>query len=402
MFLRVKGIGKIQDSTIEMKGITVIAGENNTGKSTFGKILYCLFNTLHNAEDKVYTVRSSDIMRIFQGGLPRFRRNLLGQDSINDILSGHDIQKIVNDVIKSYSPVNPKPDDNIVDMLIENLQRSIAIDKHEIQKILVTRCFEQEFSGKVNHINKPDTPGTVSLEINKNKIAVTIKADECTFLEDNVGLLHDAKYIDTPFILDDVMNGYGSAFAGFYNVMDHRDDLLKCLIKRQSSSTVLEEVIYKQKLNNILAEINSVVGGEFKEDDDSLFFKEQGFKDSVPLTSVSTGIKMFLIVKRLLELGEIKERDILIFDEPEIHLHPDWQIHFAEILVLLQREFNLTILFTTHSPYFLRAIEVYTLRHGINERAKFYLAESEADIANVQDITQSVDGAVQEVNTIFL
>ena len=37
MVLKIKGIGKIQDSQIEMKGITVIAGENNTGKSTFGK-----------------------------------------------------------------------------------------------------------------------------------------------------------------------------------------------------------------------------------------------------------------------------------------------------------------------------------------------------------------------------
>jgi AAA15 family ATPase/GTPase len=40
MFLNIKGIGKISDSQIKMDGITVIAGENNTGKSTFGKALF--------------------------------------------------------------------------------------------------------------------------------------------------------------------------------------------------------------------------------------------------------------------------------------------------------------------------------------------------------------------------
>ena len=64
MFLNIKGIGKIQDSTIEMKGITVIAGENNTGKSTFGKVLYCMFNSLYNIDRKVLKERIDAIRNI--------------------------------------------------------------------------------------------------------------------------------------------------------------------------------------------------------------------------------------------------------------------------------------------------------------------------------------------------
>ena len=36
MKLHLENIGLIQDATIEMQGITVIAGENGTGKSTVG------------------------------------------------------------------------------------------------------------------------------------------------------------------------------------------------------------------------------------------------------------------------------------------------------------------------------------------------------------------------------
>ena len=53
------------------------------------------------------------------------------------------------------------------------------------------------------------------------------------------------------------------------------------------------------------------------------------------------------------------DKDVIILDEPEIHLHPEWQLLYAETLVALQKEFNLTVLITSHSPVFVRAIECY-------------------------------------------
>ena len=43
MKLRIKNFAKIEDADINIDGITVIAGENNTGKSTVGKIFFSLF-----------------------------------------------------------------------------------------------------------------------------------------------------------------------------------------------------------------------------------------------------------------------------------------------------------------------------------------------------------------------
>jgi len=401
VFLKVKGIGKIQDSTVEMKGITVIAGENNTGKSTFGKALFCMFNAFRNSDDSIHNARVNDIRRIFRGTLPRFHNRLLGQNVIEDILSDHDITQILGEVIKLYSSVNPKPDDNIVNILTETIKRSIMIDKQEIHKTIITRCFKQEFSGRVNHLNKPNTSGNISLEIKGKKIEVTIRANECSSFKDNIGLLNDAIYIDTPFIMDDVENFYGSGFVGPHNIVTHRDDLLERLIQKRSNNTVLEEVIFKQKINSLISNIHSVVDGEFKEDEENLFFAEKKLKKPLPLSSISTGVKMFLVVKRLLELGEIKERDILIFDEPEIHLHPDWQIKFAEILILLQKEFDLTILLTTHSPYFLHAIEVYCDKYSLKDRLNCYLAESEGDISGVRDVSASIDTIYRQLARPF-
>jgi predicted ATPase len=401
VFLNVKGIGKIKDSTIEMNGITVIAGENNTGKSTFGKALYCMFNVFYKVENNIYNEQYNDILRIFQNGLPRFRHLFIRHSIIDNILSGHDIKEAINEVIDLYLPSNSKIDDNILNTLSENIKKSISVDKHEIQKTIVTRCFRQEFSGKINHINKPDIQGIVSLEIKKSIVEVQIRSNECIYLDDKVGIIHNAIYIDTPFILDDVKNFYSEGFTGFFNMLKHRDDLLERLIKNDSDNTVLEEIIIKQKINNLLLSINSVVNGEFKEVDNNLMYAEQGLNKPIPLENVSAGIKMFLIIKRLLELGEIKEQDILIFDEPEIHLHPDWQIKFAEILILLQKEFNLSILLTTHSPYFLHAIEIYSEKHDVINKLKCYLTESTNDISEIQDVTENIDTIYKQLAKPF-
>jgi predicted ATPase len=102
-------------------------------------------------------------------------------------------------------------------------------------------------------------------------------------------------------------------------------------------------------------------------------------------------MKTFLIIKRLLENGELKEHDILIFDEPEIHLHPEWQLEFAKLLVLLQKELNMTILLETHSPYFLNAVEVYSEEQNISDRCNYYLTTDEGGYCSARDVTASID-----------
>jgi predicted ATPase len=102
-----------------------------------------------------------------------------------------------------------------------------------------------------------------------------------------------------------------------------------------------------------------------------------------------------------LETGEIKNKGVLILDEPEIHLHPGWQLKFAEILILLQKEFDLTILLTTHSPYFLEALEVYGKKHGIDDRCNYYLAESKGDTADVREVNGNINDIYKQLAEPF-
>ena len=93
----------------------------------------------------------------------------------------------------------------------------------------------------------------------------------------------------------------------------------------------------------------------------------------------------------LLTSGVIERNGTIILDEPEIHLHPEWQLLFAELIVLIQKEFGVHVLLNTHSPYFLRAIQVYSAKYESADTCKYYLSEVFEDQANITDVTDNID-----------
>ena len=103
------------------------------------------------------------------------------------------------------------------------------------------------------------------------------------------------------------------------------------------------------------------------------------------------GLKTFAIIKMLLQNGTLEENGTIILDEPEIHLHPEWQIKFAELIVLLQKEFGMHILLTTHSPYFLKAIQVYSKKYEIGNKCKYYMSENVGKSSVLVDKTNKTD-----------
>ena len=64
MKLTINNIGKLKNAEVEINGITVIAGENNTGKSTVGKVLWSIFNSFYNISAKILDKKEEEIMRI--------------------------------------------------------------------------------------------------------------------------------------------------------------------------------------------------------------------------------------------------------------------------------------------------------------------------------------------------
>jgi predicted ATPase len=83
----------------------------------------------------------------------------------------------------------------------------------------------------------------------------------------------------------------------------------------------------------------------------------------------------------------------LIIDEPEVHLHPKWEIEYAKIIVELSK-LGVYILISSHSPYFLKALRKYSQDDEIAEKTtKFYFGESNSvdSRTRFRDVTENLE-----------
>ncbi|GFM35988.1 AAA family ATPase [Desulfovibrio psychrotolerans] len=102
----------------------------------------------------------------------------------------------------------------------------------------------------------------------------------------------------------------------------------------------------------------------------------------IDIKNTASGQLGLSILGKLLENGWVASDAISIFDEPESHMHPHWQLIYADLLVRCVEELGATIVVTTHTPYMLQALKVFSDQR-IKDKAAFCLAERKGDHAQI-------------------
>jgi predicted ATPase len=131
------------------------------------------------------------------------------------------------------------------------------------------------------------------------------------------------------------------------------------------------EVKYKNSGIDIFDTIGNIIDGYFKQDKkgDFYFYKDT---QQIELENTAMGIKQFGILQVLSKNGYLNSNTLLILDEPEVHLHPKWQLEMAKVIVELVKN-GVKVLVNSHSPYMIEALERYAEKEEVT--ADFYLAE---------------------------
>lgn len=73
-------------------------------------------------------------------------------------------------------------------------------------------------------------------------------------------------------------------------------------------------------------------------------------------------------------------------------------IIICKIDYIVAKKFSLSLVITTHSPYFLDAIDVYSRKNNIAHKVHFYLAEDEGESASFQDVTGNIDAIYKKLS----
>jgi len=306
MELQLKNIGMIKEANVAIDGLTVIAGENDTGKSTLSKALYCIFEGLPDITDTVYGAKN------YEETFPLIIENVFQEK---------------------------------YEKLFYNEESSMALRLGN-GKTTYTG-FATEFRGD----------GLIEIEVLR---------------EDLENYLTNIYFIETPLVWSFQEMFQSSELVESYmksrkqNIEMHYPFLLKDLYF--NLSTKLDSFYApKSTKENLL----KIMNGEFKEDENGIFHFHKNDK-ILNLFNVATGIKSFGILQVLLDNNRLTPTSLIIFDEPEVHLHPKWQLEMAKIIVELVKN-GVKVLVNSHSPYMIEALQRYSELENIT--SDFYLAE---------------------------
>ncbi len=66
MKIKLQNIGIIEEADINIDGITLIAGQNDSGKSTVGKLLFSIIKAIHRYKEDLGEDREKNIHRIVE------------------------------------------------------------------------------------------------------------------------------------------------------------------------------------------------------------------------------------------------------------------------------------------------------------------------------------------------
>ena len=97
---------------------------------------------------------------------------------------------------------------------------------------------------------------------------------------------------------------------------------------------------------------------------------------------------------------------MLIIDEPEVHLHPQWIVEYARMLVLLNKELGVKLFIATHNPDMISAIKYISEKEDVSQQLNFYLAQSNPDFTygykalggDIDEIFGSFNIAIDRIN----
>ena len=395
MRLKVENFAKIKNADIEINGITVIGGENNTGKSTIGKILYTIFTIFHNFEDKIKEEKIVGIIRYIMREADRS-----AFEKIGEILSATEelvqSEKLDHEYVEEL--LNNKIGLQFNEEQIKNVLNRLDFETSRLESLVVNSIFNDEFNSQISPIYDEDLITKIELNIKNEKIKLEFNK-ETVYIKEKMRLINDGIYIDNPFIIDDIrlnkrnVNSFEFKFRYIvgnsdYDHVTSLDEKLSRSLKVKNES-LIESDLLKERIEKFVRLIIQTVNGDFIEKEDELVFFDNTYGKDIKLSNLSTGIKAFAIILKLLENNDLRDKSLIVLDEPEVHLHPKWQVVYAEILILLQKEFNLNVVLTTHSPYFINALELYSEKHEIAGKMKYYLSNLDHGACVFEDVTRN-------------
>lgn len=408
MRLELRNILKIESADIDLGGLTVLTGENDSGKSTVGKVLFSVLKTAANVSriDKARTyskvrIELASLLRMFSGDgidwdlktlteslverempVGEFEKMLLakgaeaGFSTRMNVLARTKCARIHSHILRLSNP----------DVAV--MDEFARISASEFEEPLNT--YGTSAASITFHDDSADASGSrIGIGITEGKVTSASLCGEIS--------VEDVTYIESPLYLH-VLNALRMP-GGILprarlrdGIPYHLADMAEKMVNMQGYAGTLFDSLLPWR-DSLLSEISAVAGGEFVVDNKTrrLTFSRGGHP--LPPLSVASGIKSFGVLQRLIQVDAVSPSRMLVWDEPEIHLHPEWQLTFCRLAVEMVAN-GIPVVISSHSPYFIQGLRYYAALRGVEGDVRYYMASNSADnlTSRFREVTGDLNG----------
>lgn len=386
MKLKLKNIGLLDHAELELGALTVICGENNSGKTYINYALYGFLRLWRQ-------ILTAELMGILE---PLWKKGNRFELDLEALIEKYDLlPRICREYAEQLPAVFAAQAERFKDSEFE----LILEHKPNLREKPFERSIRLEKSGPVS-ITLNIMVGSPNLEV---VLAETVSISRYAGLQiiaDAVAVILFGSFLPNTFIASAERTGA----AIFRKELDFaRSKLLDAIARGEASELnnpfhlmrvteaayaypVRDNVDFVRSLDNLgkqppgpllsqhpdlLEDFEDIIGGSYKViPNEGVYFSPKGTKQPrLNLSESSSAVRALLDIGFFLR-HNIEAGDMLMIDEPELNLHPKNQRKLARLLVRLVNA-GVRVFITTHSDYIVKEFNTLIMlnRDTANARA---------------------------------
>lgn len=393
MKIQLKNIGMLDEAEFEIGDITLICGENNTGKTYATYSLYGYLDFMRLAREGLFIRRRKlfDTDKLEEENIKNKRERKLTYVDIKDKLENHISNKtrLYRDRILVKILAGKNEDFENADFKA-TIQISLESVKKSIKQYLEDLNLSQKRRIKVKHIVYDDGIGFFDLNelefdeyliifldsllsyIFIKNFILSVERTGASIFQDELDFIKIAKLE----AMQKMLKEEDVDLFEFQKKLEEKNQLYPKpvrdninFIRDIQQKTKLESMFKKDKerYKNILNLLGNIVGGKYKATDYGILFQPKGSKKFFNIEVASSSARSLLMLYFYI-LHQAQQGDILMIDEPELNLHPKNQILLARLFALLANA-GIKIFITTHSDYIVRELSNCIMLSNLTDQA---------------------------------
>ena len=418
--LEIEDVGPISQAKIDIGKINIIGGKNSTGKSTSSKLLYCFLRANYDHNEDLIVRAISPRLRRFASDLEKYEIipdelykpiYELAELSVDEIIKYYDELKIfyyefegeciakshedwiktrsedidLNVDISESAALQFLRDKSRLQNHIERIDEMVNVEKNpnRLFQYLIKGLISNEFDLRMpifSHFGKKISFSSKDLNLNWE---IDFKKD--LYEKNGIFNIENIFYLDSFSVLDlpQPNRSMNRIPMRSYGKTDHVRKLSENIFDESEVEVYFDEIDNKEIIE-IEKKVKNIIGGSIEIDRGVILYKTAD-NSWHSMFNTASGIKQIGVVQKLLSNRKLKPQSFLIIDEPEVNLHPEWQVKFAEILVLLASDLDINIYINTHSPMFIEAMSLYSEYYGLLDETYVYLSKEDLNFVPRED-----------------